>query len=176
MELCLSILCVGIWLFENGWKRKICNRLTVLSMYVKSGWLVYWLRGTCSCLQVERIWIHPHRPRARRISRATYAQACSYVKHKHIFTCIKIRKLKRLIVWRPLRNCHLQWSNFFFQFPYAMHSCCCYLFFFWIHVSTITWGWSTYRNICTYCGTLGAKSLTAHDRRMVCSSAAVLSA
>lgn len=26
------------------------------------------------------------------------------------------------------------------------------------------------RKICTYCGTLGAKSLTAHDRRIVCSS------
>lgn len=34
----------------------------------------------------------------------------------------------------------------------------------------------TYLNICTYCGTFGAKSLTAHDRKMVCSSAAVLSA
>lgn len=31
-------------------------------------------------------------------------------------------------------------------------------------------------NICTYCGTLGAKSFTAHDLSIVCSSAAVLSA
>jgi len=34
----------------------------------------------------------------------------------------------------------------------------------------------THLNICTYCGTFGAKSLTAQERRMVCSSAAVLSA
>lgn len=82
---------------QNGWEKKkyfankkiakwngkhnehVWNFLTVLSMYVKSGWQVYWHRGTCNCSQAMRTWIHPRIPRARQISRAAYAQAWQWL-------------------------------------------------------------------------------------------------
>lgn len=42
--------------------------------------------------------------------------------------------------------------------------------------ANFTWSLFSGRKICTYWGTFGAKSLTAQDRSIVCSSAAVLSA
>lgn len=54
------------------------NQLTVLSMYAKSGWQVSKHRDTCNCSLAMHTWIHLHKPRARRISRAAYVQAWKY--------------------------------------------------------------------------------------------------